>query len=365
MSFAQWWTAFKRLFSGAQPRIATLSTAAAPAVDPGLEPVPAIGSSPVTSVARVAPPVDIDHTVLVSAFVDLLLENNLPGDLTPNEAERYILEELKRLLANGIPDRAVPQLPEVALTLLRELGDPEVAQEKILFHLKRDPAIASEVLRLANSPMFRVGEGRVENPERALMLLGMDTLKSIVSAVLMKPLLDIRPIYFRLFGQDLWQHSLDCAQACQNLVKFYRRGDPFNAYLVGLTHDVGKLAIFRLLIDSFQRIHPDVNPRGAVFSDIVRQQSPALSLYIVRQWSLPEFLITALEEQFTQQSATEVSSYGFVLRQANMLAEFKLISTRMASGEQDIATLMERYGIPAALYAVAFPPEQTEGQRSR
>lgn len=312
----------------------------------------------VVSVSPAVPCVEpnpVARDSLAASFVDLLLDSGAQQEIAPNSAEVFILDELERLLAQGVPDRAVPQLPEVATSLLRELADANVSQQTILGYLKRDPVITAEVLKLANSPMFRSGEMRIENPERALLQLGMATLKSIVSAVLMKPMLDIRPIYFRMFGQHLWQHSLDTAQACQHLARYYGQGDPFNAYLVGLTHDVGKLAIFRLLIESFQQVHPDVQPRGAVFAQIVKDRSPLLTRHILKQWGMPDFVQQAVEDQQEGRSLSELSSYAFLLNQANMLAEFRWLLGSLSPSSDAGRALLEKYGIPQVLLATAFP----------
>lgn len=352
-----WWIRLWHAILGRRPG----STLAGDPLGEAAGPLASPSSATVAKPEKPAPHVlsiSANHSArddLSLSFVDLLLEAGTQHDVTPNNAEQFILGELERLLAQGVPERAVPQLPEVATSLLRELADPDVSQECILGHLKRDPVITAEVLKLANSPLFRSGETRIENPERALMQLGMNTLKSIVSAVLMKPMLDIRPIYFRMFGQQLWQHSLETAQACQQLARYYGQGDPFNAYLVGLTHDVGKLAIFRLLIESFQRTHPDVQPRGAVFARIVSDRSPLLTRQIVKQWGLPAFVQQALEDQDDNRSTGDQSTYGFLLRQANMLAEFRWLLGSTTPASDAGRQLLEKYGIPLLLLETAFP----------
>ena len=298
----------------------------------------------------------MDQRALASAFNELLLEANQTDDaLDLNDAERYILRRLDGLLTGEIPESIVPKLPEVAASLFRELSDPNVSLDRILTHLNRDPAMVSEVLRLANSPVFRVSSEPLENLDRAVVLLGLQNLKALVSSVLMKPVMEIRPIYFRMFGQHLWQHSLDCAQACQALDRLQRRGEPFNSYLVGLMHDVGKLAIFRQLIDSFREVAPGIQPRGVFFSRVVRDKSARLTLHIVEQWSFPSYLRRALEEQQDGWPTENRSAYGFILQQANMLAEFRHIADSEAQGEARFAELAEQYRIPVDLYQQVFP----------
>ncbi len=301
-----------------------------------------------------------DKQQLASGFVNHLLDNEKNEEQQANESEQFILAGVAQMIAEGVPESSIPRLPEVAALLLKDLDNPDINQNKILDQLKKDPALAADVLKLANSPLFRLSENKVDNLDRALLVLGLDNLKSIISSVLMKPMLDIKPIYFRMFGRELWQHSLDCAQACQNLCKQYGKGDPYSAYLVGLTHDIGKLVIFQLLIESFRQFNPDTSPRGAVLSNIFTAESPSLSLIIVNQWELSDYVATALNEQIVNGSSaskTDQSIYGLILNQANSLAEFKLLSSHRAENLEQFEEMLEQWKISRHIYDIAFPGE--------
>lgn len=300
---------------------------------------------------------DFDRLSLATSFNDLLLGTQGTDNQPPNESERFVITGLENMLRGKIPDSAVPRLPEVAMALLKELANTDTTQETILSYIDRDPALASDVLRMSNSVLFRVGDREeIVNLDRALILLGLSNLKNIVSSALMKRLMLIAPIYFRMFGQHLWQHSLDCAHACRSLAKFYGRADPNNAYLVGLMHDIGKLAIFSLLTQALAQ-HLDIQPRGSVFSYIVRDNSQSLSARIARDWLLPDYLITALDEQIDTNSISNCSIYGFILGQANMLAEFKSIAEMAIKANERFDTLLEKHSIPLNLFREAFPDE--------
>lgn len=300
---------------------------------------------------------NFDRLSLATSFNDFLLEAQENDNQPPNESERFVISGLEKMLRGKIPDSAVPRLPEVAMALLKELANTDITQETILSYINRDPVLASEVLRISNSALFRVDDREeIVNLDMALTLLGISNLKNIVSSALMKKLMLIAPIYFRVFGQHLWQHSLDCANACQALAKFYGRADPDNAYLVGLMHDVGKLAIFSLLTQALGQ-HLDIHPRGSVFSHIVRDNSQSLSARIARDWLLPDYLITALDEQVDTNSIDNCSIYGFILSQANMLAEFKSIAEIAIQSNEPFDALLEKHSIPLNLFRVAFPDE--------
>lgn len=341
----------KRLFSPSKP----LKVAATPPRPKEIRSATATATSPTTPV-RQPEVLETDRFSLATSFNDFLLEANEQDSSAPNESERFVIQGLENLLHGKIPSSAVPRLPDVAMALLKELANPEVTQVTIMSYINRDPALASEVLRMSNSSLFKEsGREAIINLNDALVLLGLNNLKTIVSSVLMKRLMQIAPIYFRMFGQQLWQHSLDCAHACQELAKFYANADPNNAYLVGLMHDIGKLAIFSLLTKALAQ-HLDTQPRGAVFSAIVRDHSHKLSAKIAREWALPDFLVLALEEQDHTSSAVEdFSVYGFILSQANTLAEFKAIAENPSQSSKTFSELLAEYSIPVQLFNQVFP----------
>jgi len=300
---------------------------------------------------------DCDYLSLATSFNDFLLGEQSQNSQPPNEIEAFIITSLESMLQGEIPDSAVPRLPDVAMALLKELADANITPEAIMSYINRDPALASEVLNMSNSALFRLNDQeKIVNLDKALVLLGLNNLKTIVSSALMKRLVAIAPIYFRMFGQHLWQHSLDCGQACRALAKFYGGCDPDNAYLVGLMHDIGKLAIFGLLTKALGQ-HLDYKPRGSVFSAIVRDHSLALSAKIAQKWGLPDYLLTALNEQMGNRALSDCSIYGFILNQANILAEFKAVAEKSVKTGQSFESLLEQYSIPLHLFQEVFPAE--------
>ncbi|MGZ4968767.1 MAG: HDOD domain-containing protein [Methylobacter sp.] len=301
--------------------------------------------------------INSDPLSLATSFNDFLLGAQTKDKQSPNEAERFVINGLEKMLQGNIPDSAVPRLPDVAMALLKELSNPDVTQEIIMDYINRDPVLASEVLHMSNSALFRVMSGvKIVNLDKALIVLGLDNLKAIVSSALMKRLMLIAPIYFRMFGQHLWQHSLDCAHTCRSLAKLYGRADPNNAYLVGLMHDTGKLAIFSLLTQSLAQ-NLDIQPRGSVFSSIVRDHSQPLSARIAREWLLPDYLLIALDEQIGTKPVVGYSVYGSILNQANILAEFKAVAEIAVKSNESFDAMLEKHGIPLHLFKEVFPKE--------
>jgi hypothetical protein len=60
---------------------------------------------------------------------------------------------------------------------------------------------------------------------------------------------------------------------------------------------------------------------------------------------MPDYLITALDEQIDTISITNISIYGFILSQANMLAEFKCIAEIAIKSNERFGALLEKHSI--------------------
>jgi HD-like signal output (HDOD) protein len=131
------------------------------------------------------------------------------------------------------------------LVLLGEIlslaRDPDVSLEEFGAKVATSPHLASEVVRVSNSALYGM-EGRVHRLERAVLILGIRSVSSIASAILVGERLKAASIG-GLSGDALWMHSLEtgvCAQLLARSLDLPLEGE---AYLAGLLHDLGILEL--------------------------------------------------------------------------------------------------------------------------
>jgi HD-like signal output (HDOD) protein len=131
----------------------------------------------------------------------------------------------------------LPPLPQVAAQVLRIVGDPDATAEDLQRVISTDQALASQILKIANSAMFGMMR-EVKTLTQAIMTLGFSTIKSVVIASSAKNL------YSRgsagLQERLMWEHALATAltgRAYGKLLRFPRSEEIF---LAGLMHDIGK-----------------------------------------------------------------------------------------------------------------------------
>lgn len=144
----------------------------------------------------------------------------------------------------------LPSLPQVLLRLLEACYQQNIAFERLSELIGQDAALSARVLAAANSPLY--GRPKLGSFERALLVLGLDTIKTIVITA------SIQQVFSRFRGMDVaslkrfWKQSVACAATARLLAKFTGFRSPEEAYLAGLLHNLGQLILAAQ--------HPDAYP---------------------------------------------------------------------------------------------------------
>ena len=133
----------------------------------------------------------------------------------------------------------LPTLPQVVMRILSMAESPKISAVELSKVL--DQSLAAKVMKVSNSAYYG-GKGRkISSIHHAIMMIGFDSLKEIVlTTSFFHTLRDSREVQAL---QPLWQHSLECALISKRLAWIYRYDSLDEAYLSGLTHDIGRLVI--------------------------------------------------------------------------------------------------------------------------
>jgi HD-like signal output (HDOD) protein len=232
---------------------------------------------------------------LGSAFYDAMLSKNIDISEDLNSAEQELYEVINRQIEES-DDLAqfVPLLPEQLAKFLDEVKKENTDFAKICAIVKGDIALAGETIRISNSPIYRRAAGPIESIDRAIAVLGLHGVTQIASMLLLKQILDVESNRFKQFGEVLWNHCLECAEACRMLCD--ENDDPFICYLMGLVHDVGKVAMFTCLCQHLDEFGSENIDESKIFKLVMTEHSTWLSATIAKEWDLPNSIVLALYE---------------------------------------------------------------------
>ena len=148
----------------------------------------------------------------------------------------------------------LPALPQVATQALELLDDPKATMQKIADHLRKDPAIVSHILRMANSPVFYRGRESTTILQ-AVTLIGFGNVRALVTAAaiaaVQSPFSGPRKEEFEAIQNEIWRNSLCTALGSKLLAERLKRPYLDEAFLYGLLHDLGKFAFMLIIPDDF------------------------------------------------------------------------------------------------------------------
>jgi len=192
---------------------------------------------------------------------------------------------------------AFPSIPQIVMRLLEITRDPEFKQSDVVELLATDPGTSSDILRLANSPLFGVTR-RIASVGQAVVLLGMKRVRTLL---LGRCLIDrvgspggnlIDPSYF-------WRRSLNTGVLAAHFADQLLPQHRDEAFMGGLLSDVGIIVFANAVPRRYSMIAQSFGPRQpGDLAEIERQALGAshgeVSAMILERWMLPEELVIAI-----------------------------------------------------------------------
>lgn len=233
-------------------------------------------------------------------FYDYLFGSDTSTTVTQNdELSDYISENVESLLKSPklILD-ALPILPMSLTKVLEQLNNKEFDTDILISLIQQEPAIAAKVIELANSSYYNRSNKEVVDLKAAFMVLGGNGLFEGVINGFINKLVPQSSIYFRQYGQKIWQHSLTTGVNAKAIVANTPfKADAAQAYFIGLIANLGDVIIYQLMIDAFNVVHPDCQPNSALFKELMSKNSKKLTYFIAKFWNFPPSILEILAIQ--------------------------------------------------------------------
>jgi HD-like signal output (HDOD) protein len=180
------------------------------------------------------------------------------------------------------PGYQPPMLPSVAIELLHVTRQPDVTFPLVSALLHKEPLLASQVLRVAQSPAYRRAQP-VRSLEQAARALGLTFLADVFLQA---------SLAARVFRCAAYEHPMNQlrvhAVATAHISRWVSGETPHSddlAFLCGLLHDVGAAACLIVLADAFG--NRSTVPLSVVWP-LVWEAHQAASYRLAELWHLPE-----------------------------------------------------------------------------
>jgi len=189
----------------------------------------------------------------------------------------------------------LPLLAGMAAQLVRSVEREDISAAELGQQIAGDAVLANHLLRVVNAPYFSRSRhmGTVTD---ALAVLGFNMVRRIITAILVsRPLLAHLPD--KPATRAVWRHQLLCAGFARFVHQLRQADGDEVAYMAGLLHDVGRLALFvrwpatysEFLQSPYCDEHTLIAAERTRFGFDHAQAGGAL----LQHWNVPEAIVTA------------------------------------------------------------------------
>jgi HD-like signal output (HDOD) protein/signal transduction histidine kinase len=200
-----------------------------------------------------------------------------------------------RTILGRMAGARMPAMPQVLLQLMEMCRDDNAGIPALAALISRDAGMTSRILTVAGSSAFR--RARVApSLEQALMTIGLNMVKTLL----------ISEAVFQIFGgfslrrtvdlRSFWIHSLSAAITSREIAR--RMGYPRleEAYLAGLLHDVGRLALLSAEPEQYApHFHAPDNAALCVREkELLLLTHAEAGGWIAQQWRLDSFIADSI-----------------------------------------------------------------------
>jgi HD-like signal output (HDOD) protein len=226
---------------------------------------------------------------------------------SPEDSIAVIAAATRALVRFAEDPQRLPRRPQLLPQLLSTLNDDEASSRDIAGIIARDPALAANLLKLANSALYRSHAAPVESLDRAVAMVGVDGLRHLVAVALMQPVMRTEGGVFGRLPDLVWDHTQRSALIAAEAARAGGREDVFAAQLLALLQGLGAIVVVQVLRDVAAK---DGLPDVDAMARVLHRWSPRIGRAVAHEWALSERVVLALHEQ----GADEIASASLLAR---------------------------------------------------
>lgn len=193
----------------------------------------------------------------------------------------------------------LPSLPHLLVEMLQACQSETANFQTLAMVISKDAAISARVVSLANSTFYSRGN-KINSIERSLMVLGTDTIKTIVITASVQQFFSGFNTAHTYYLKQFWRHNLTCALLCRELSALTSYPFPEEAYLTGLLHNIGELVLDTNYPDEFLQVlvqRDDQQGQASIEyeNEVFLTNHCDIGAWLASEWNLSEFAADALK----------------------------------------------------------------------
>lgn len=219
----------------------------------------------------------------------------------------------------------IPTIPTLLTQVTKIVESPDGSAKQAGNLIEKDPAIATRILRLVNSPFYGLRRS-VSSIHLACSILGLNVIKNLVVQASVLQTFEAE----EASGFDatwLWDHSFKTAVACRMLAErspIAHGLSKEDAYTCGLIHDIGKMILLasqrERFVEALALSHASSVPLAKAESALFGFHHAHIGGLLAQRWKLAPAVQAAVA--YHHSPATDPTDWarGFLVQAANTFA---------------------------------------------
>ena len=185
----------------------------------------------------------------------------------------------------------LPAMPQILLKLIELCEADEAGMAELARLIANDAGMTAKVLGVANSAAYHRGGNKV-GLLQALNVLGAEFIKTLVISESVFQTFNGFPHASGIDLRSFWKHSLTVAVMAREVAKAINYAQPEEAYLAGLLHDVGRLALLSAAPNEYARnfLSQDTADLCTVEQRYLHISHAEAGAWLIERWNLDSFM---------------------------------------------------------------------------
>ncbi|MFH1993808.1 MAG: HDOD domain-containing protein [Pseudomonadota bacterium] len=245
-------------------------------------------------------------------------EGALPAE--KKQKEHLTGEALKKKILRNVKE--LPPMPQTVLKAREIMANPKSDFKELAQLFETDQAIATKILKIANSPYYGYS-GKVSSIQRASLVLGHKTLGELITLGGTASLLGHRLEGYGLDAGALWKHSLAVAFGARIIANNKEPALSNDAFTSGLIHDAGKLILDQYIKERWELFEEFMADGQQTFlsaeKKILELDHSEVASEVCKTWNIPQPVTVAIRYHH-HPSRSKGSKLAYIVHMADAIA---------------------------------------------
>lgn len=201
--------------------------------------------------------------------------------------EKPLIQLIEEHLSGDLHD--LPVFHNVAAKLQQLLSTRSFEIDDIIELIGEDQSLSGRVLKVANSSYY-AGLTKIATIKDAIIRLGAQEIANMAMLASQFECYQSTDETLNRAMQSLWGHALACAVGAKWIAR--KSGYPglaSEAFMGGLMHDIGKLALLKVLDDIRKNNETSASYSDQLVCEIMGAMHESVGYKLMKSWNFPDF----------------------------------------------------------------------------